>query len=115
MLAALKPTDTSPRLLPMEGALMRADIQLRLSESALDQIQKCTTRESRGRLLLSMMNEKIEAFQAWSRRNLGEEMTKFEIAAIRTFLYRELTGELDCEGDIMTLPRVSVEHPASVV
>lgn len=94
---------------------MRADIQLRLSESALDQIQECNARESRGRLLLVMMNEKISAFQDWSRRNLGEEMTKFEIAAIRTFLYRELTGELDGEGDIMSLPRVSIDHPASVV
>lgn len=93
---------------------MKANIQLKLSESALDQIQNCDTRESRGRLLLTMMNEKIEALQDWSRRHLGEEMTKFEIAAVKTFLYRELTGELDGDSDIMTLPRVSIEHPASV-
>ncbi len=62
-----------------------------------------------------MINEKIDSFQPWSRKNLGEEMTKFELAAIRTFLYRELTGELDGEGDIMNLPRVSIEHPASMI
>lgn len=97
------------------GDPMSTHIQFRLSDSALDNIHSCDTRETRGRLLLTMMNEKIEAFQAWSRKNLGEEMTKFEIAAIRTFLYKELTGELDGKSDIMSLPRVSIEHPASMV
>lgn len=91
-------------------------IQFKLSEAALDQIQACTTRESRGRLLVTLIDEKIVELQAWSRRHLGEELTKFEVAAVKTFLYRELTGELSGDGDIMNLPRVTLEdHPASVV
>lgn len=92
-------------------------IQLKLTEQAMDQIQNCSTRESRGRLLLSLINDKIVELQAWSRKNLGEELSKFEIAAVKTFLYRELTGELSSgDHDIMNLPRVPLEeHPASTV
>ncbi len=90
-------------------------IHLRMSDALLDQIQGCTSREERGRLLLRLIDVKIEKFQDWSRKNLGDGLAKFEIAAIRTFLYRELTGELDGEGDVMHLPRVRLEqHPASI-
>lgn len=91
------------------------NIQLRLSESAISQFDGCTSKESRGQLLITMVNEKLDKFQQWARKSLGDDMTKFELAAIRTFLYRELTGELDGEGNIMSLPRVSIEHPASIV
>lgn len=91
-------------------------INFKLSEAALDQLQNATTREARGRLLVGFIDERIADLQAWSRKNLGEEMTKFEIAAVKTFLYRELTGELNGEGDIMSLPRVPLEeHPAASV
>lgn len=94
---------------------MSTDIQMKLADHAIDQLAEHSSREARGRLLLAMVNEKIDQFQDWARKNLGDEMTKFELAAIRTFLYRELTGELGGEGDIMSLPRVSIEHPASLV
>lgn len=91
-------------------------IKFQLSEAALDQLQNCTTREARGRLLVGFIDERIADLQSWSRRHLGEEMTKFEIAAVKTFLYRELTGELNGEGDIMSLPRVPLEeHPAATI
>lgn len=93
---------------------MDTQIKLKLTDPAIEQLQGCESRESRGRLLVGMIDEKIVELQAWSRRNLGEEMTKFEIAAVKTFLYRELTGELAEDGDIMHLPRVQLsEHPAS--
>lgn len=95
---------------------MTTQIKLQLAEGALDQLQHCDTPSTRGGLLVTMIDQKIEEFQTWSRRHLGDSMTKFEIAAIRTFLYRELTGELAGEGDIMNLPRVPlVEHPASAI
>ncbi len=91
-------------------------IKFQLSEAALDQIQSCPTREARGRLLIGFIDERIADLQSWSRRHLGEEMTKFETAAVKTFLYRELTGELTGESDIMSLPRVPLEeHPAASV
>ncbi len=91
-----------------------ADIKFSLTDSAVDEIQRCESREARGKLLLGMINERINDVQDWARRNLGEDFTKFEVAAIRTFLYRELTGELDGTGDISNLPRVPLsEHPAA--
>lgn len=94
----------------------QTQIKLRLTEGAIETLESCTSREERGRLLVTMINEKIEELQTWSKRYLGDEMTKFEVAAIRTFLYREVTGELGDEGDVMRLPRVHLnEHPASAV
>lgn len=94
---------------------MSGAIQIRMSDALMDQIQSCSSREERGRVLLRAIDEQIEKFQEWSRKNLGDGLAKFEIAAIRTFMYRQLTGELDDEGDITHLPRVRLEqHPASM-
>lgn len=93
---------------------MSGTIKIRMSDELMDLIQSCSTREERGRLLVRAIDERIEKFQEWARRNLNGDLAKFEIAAIRTFLYRELTGELDGVGDISNLPRTRLEqHPAS--
>jgi hypothetical protein len=89
-------------------------IEIKLSEQGVDRILNASSREERGKLLLQMIEEKVERLQEWSRRALGEPMTKFEIAAVRTFLYREVTGELEGIGDITNLPHVKLDqHPAS--
>lgn len=95
---------------------MANEIEVKLSDAAMDELSRCTSREERGRKLLEFINERIEQLQKWNERNLGGPMAKFEIAAIRTFLYREITGELDGDGDIMSLPTVRLNgHPAAEV
>jgi hypothetical protein len=86
-------------------------IDINLSDAAMDELQRCENREERGRKLLEFIDQKIDKLQKWSEKNLGGPMARFEVAAVRTFLYREITGELDGDGDIMHLPKVQLAHP----
>ncbi len=88
-------------------------IVIKLSDSALDELSRCTTKEDRGRCLLKFINPAIEQFNSWCEDNLGGPGAKFEVAFLRTFLYRAITGEVDGSGTIEDLPRVKLEgHPA---
>ena len=91
-------------------------VVIRLSDAALDELSKCTSKGERGRKLLALINERLERFNEWCTRELDGPMAKFELAAIRTYIYREITGELDGEGNIDDLPRVQLgaTHPALV-
>lgn len=80
-------------------------IIIKLSDSALDELQRCATREERGQKLLELIDTKVEAVEEWFSVNMGGGLAKFERAAIRTFLYREITGELAGVGDITNLPQ----------
>jgi hypothetical protein len=80
-------------------------ILIRLSDAALDELQSCGSGEERGQKLLSFIDDKIDELERWFLSNLGEGLVKFERAAVRTFLYREITGELCGEGDINNLPQ----------
>ena len=83
-----------------------------LSESALDELSRCTSREERGRKLLEFIDAEIKKMDQWAISNLEGPGAKFENAYLRTYLYRKITGELDGLGDIDSLPRESVTHPA---
>jgi len=88
-------------------------VVIRLSDTALDELSRCTSKEDRGRKLLALINERLEKFNQWCDQELGGPMAKFEQAAIRTYLYREITGELDGAGNIENLPHVNMSsHPA---
>jgi hypothetical protein len=89
-------------------------IIIQLSDAALDELQRCTSREARGQKLLELIDTKIEDLESWFRANMGEGLVKFERAAIRTFLYREITGELSGRGDITNLPQSQVPEPSHV-
>lgn len=80
-------------------------IIIKLSDSALDTLQQCSSREERGQKLLDLIDTKIETVESWFAANMGGGLAKFEHAALRTFLYREITGELDGTGDITNLPQ----------
>ena len=93
---------------------MATPVIIKLSDEAMDELQRCTNHEERGRRLVSFIDEEIVKVQSWMRQNLGDEFAKFELAAIRTYLYRSITGELDGVGDIMDLPQVVQDHPSSL-
>lgn len=88
-------------------------IIIRLSDTALDELQRCGSREDRGRKLLELIDAKVEDLEKWFQANLGDGLVKFERAAIRTFLYREITGELSGEGDIANLPQTHQPEAAA--
>jgi hypothetical protein len=79
-------------------------IIIRLSDAALDELQRCEGREARGRKLLELIDDKLENLEKWFVENVGDGLAKFERTALRTFLYREITGELSGEGNIANLP-----------
>lgn len=87
-------------------------VNVKLSNEAMDELQRCTSREDRGRKLSAFLDEELAKAQEWMRQSLGDGFAKFEIAAIKTYLYRSITGELDGVGDIMDLPRVAEDHPS---
>ena len=88
-------------------------IQLKLSEAVLDELSQCESKEERGRALLRHIDAKLEIFNRWCEQNLNGPVAKFEMAILRTFMYREATGELDGTGTIDDLPKVRLEqHPA---
>lgn len=89
-------------------------IIIKLSDSALDALQQCTSREERGQKLLDLIDAKLGDVESWFDANMGGGLAKFERAALRTFLYREITGELAGTGDITNLPQSQhVEASAS--
>lgn len=80
-------------------------IIIKLSDSALDTLQQCSSREERGQKLLDLIDSKLETIESWFDAHMGGGLAKFERAALRTFLYREITGELAGTGDITNLPQ----------
>jgi len=87
-------------------------VNVKLRNEAMDELQRCTSREERGRKLSAYIDEEIDKAQEWMRQSLGDGFAKFELAAIKTYLYRSITGELDGVGDIMDLPKVASDHPS---
>lgn len=86
---------------------------LKLSDSALDELSRCQSREERGRKLLEFIDAEIAKMDQWAQKHLGGSGAKFENAYLRTYLYRKITGELNGEGDIDHLPHINMEaHPA---
>lgn len=86
---------------------------VKLSESALDELSRCKTREERGRKLLEFIDAEIAKMDQWASAHLGGPGAKFENGWLRTYLYRKITGELSGEGDIDHLPQSNLEiHPA---
>jgi hypothetical protein len=91
----------------------RDAIHIRLSDEALNELMRCESKEERGRCLLRHIDSKLEAFNRWCEENLEGPVAKFEMAILRTFLYREATGEAKGIGSIEDLPRVKInDHPA---
>ena len=88
-------------------------IIIRLSDSAIDELQRCGSREERGQKLLEFIDAKMETVEEWFQANLGGGLVKFERAALRTFLYREITGELSGDGDIINLPQLRFAEATS--
>lgn len=89
--------------------MAQEQIIIKLSDSALDELQRCSSSEARGQKLLELINDKVSDVEEWFSANMGGGLAKFEKAALRTFLYREITGEIAGEGDISNLPQA---HPA---
>ena len=86
---------------------------VKLSDSALDELSRCVSREERGKKLLEFIDAEIRRMDQWAQSHLGGPGAKFENAYLRTYLYRKITGELEGEGDIEHLPQTAVEtHPA---
>jgi hypothetical protein len=86
---------------------------VKLSDSALDELSRCKSREERGRKLLEFIDAEIAKMDQWASSHLGGPGAKFENAYLRTYLYRKITGELNGEGDIEHLPQINMEaHPA---
>lgn len=77
---------------------------MKLSDSALDELARCTSREERGKKLLEFIDAEIEKMNQWALNALGDGGAKFENAYLRTYLYRKITGEIDGIGDIERLP-----------
>jgi hypothetical protein len=77
---------------------------MKMSDSALDELARCTSREERGKKLLEFIDAEIEKMNQWALNTLGDGGAKFENAYLRTYLYRKITGELDGIGDIELLP-----------
>jgi hypothetical protein len=77
---------------------------LKLSDSALDELSRCDSREERGKKLLEFIDAEIKKMDKWALGALGDSGAKFENAYLRTYLYRKITGEVDGIGDIESLP-----------
>lgn len=89
--------------------MAQESIIIKLSDTALDELQRCSSREERGQKLLDLINTKVDSVEEWFSANMGGGLAKFERAVICTLLYREITGEIEGVGDIENIPQ---ERPA---
>lgn len=93
--------------------LLEEGFIIKLSEATLEELARCSSREERGKRLMSLIDTEIDKMNQWCEENLEGAGAKFENAYLRTYLYRKITGELEGLGDIESLPQNNISsHPA---
>lgn len=72
---------------------MKPLINVSIADEELEGL--ATGGESNGRQLSRLLEDELALFNAWMLRNLGGGLSRYEMAAVKTYLYQKIVGRVD--------------------